>query len=266
MSDNSQNSLLARREAKLGSLDLAYLEGGQGRSLVFLHDADGVAPAMPFLELLAAQFCVVAPIHPGFSGSTIPAWMNSIDDFAHAHLELMKRLGVGKAILVGAGIGGWIAAEMATKNVDHLDRLVLIGPVGIKVGPIDKLDVPDVFAMTQEELDRRLYSKPEKWRLDATRHTDAELSVMAQNRETLALVSWEPYMHNPKLKHRLHVIDKPTLILRGDKDGIVSQSYAESFAKLIRAAQLRTIEEAGHLAHVEEPKRVVDAIVQFVGR
>jgi pimeloyl-ACP methyl ester carboxylesterase len=120
----------------------------------------------------------------------------------HANLELAHRLGLERIILVGASIGGWIAAEMATKAMRLVDRLVLIGPIGIKVGPIDRLDVPDIYAMPQSEVDRLFYARPEQWRLDPATKSDAELAIVAQNRETLALVTWEPFMHNPKLKHR----------------------------------------------------------------
>ncbi len=63
--------------------------------------------------------------------------------------------------------------------------------------------------------------------------TDADLLSQARNRQTLALVTWEPYMHNPKLKHRLHTIDCPTLLIRGAQDGLVSKDYVESYAGLI---------------------------------
>ena len=84
---------------------------------------------------------------------------------------------------------------------------MLVAPVGIKVGPVDKLDIPDIYAMSDDQVERLLYAEPDKWRRDRTKMTDADLLVLARNRQTLALITWEPYMHNPKLKHRLHAID-----------------------------------------------------------
>lgn len=258
-------SPLARRTVALGSLELTYFEGGAGRALMFLHDGEGLVPEAPFLASLATRFRVIAPVHPGFGGTMLPSWMNAVDDFAHAHLALARHLQLDRAILVGASLGGWVAAEMATKNAGLVDRLVLIGPVGIKVGPVDRLDVPDIFAMAESEVRRLFYFRPEAWRLDATKKSDAELAVIAQNRETLALVTWEPFMHNPKLKHRLPTIDRPTLVLRGAQDGFVTQDYAASFARLIPGAQLETIAEAGHLPHLEQPEALVKSIVRFLG-
>ena len=63
--------------------------------------------------------------------------------------------------------------------------------------------------------------------------SDDELNIVARNRETLALLTWEPYMHNPKLKHRLHRVTVPTLFVRGASDGIVSADYLERYAALV---------------------------------
>ena len=207
----------------------------------------------------------IAPYHPGFGGTTLPDWMSAVDDFAHAHIELARRLELERVLLVGASLGGWIACEMATKAPWLVDRLVLADPIGIKVGPVDRLDVPDIFAMPQAEVDRLLYADPARWRLDAASKSDAELAVVAQDRETLALATWEPFMHNPKLKHRLPAIDRPTLVLRGETDGFVSQPYAEAFARLIPGAELATIPGAGHFPHIEQPGAFVERVQRFAG-
>jgi len=257
---------LSRRTVPVAGVDLELFEGGTGPPLLFLHDAGGLGPQEPILTSLAERFRVTAPLHPGFGGAKLPRWMNAVDDFAHAHLDLVHRLKLERATVVGASIGAWIAMEMATKTTRFIERLVLVGPLGIKVGPVDKLDVPDIFAMPQSDLDSRLYFRPERWRLDPTKKTDEELAIIAENRETLALVGWEPYLHNPKLKHRLPAIDRPTLILRGAADGLVSPDYAASFQRLIPGARLEEIAEAGHLAHREQAAACVNSIMRFCGQ
>lgn len=250
---------------KLGEVELELYRGGQGQPLLFLHGGGGPVPQAPFLQKLAARFEIVAPSHPGFGQSSLPLWMDSIDDFAHIHLELMAKLDLKKVLVVGHSIGGWTAAEMATKTTERIDRLVLVAPVGIKVGPTDRLDIPDIYVMPDEEVDRLRYAEPEKWRPDPTKQSDAELLTAARNRQTLALVTWEPYMHNPKLKHRLHRVDRPTLMLRGAKDGIVSHEYFAAFAGLIPGARHETIADVAHLPHIENAERFVAAVERFVG-
>ncbi|HET9246465.1 MAG TPA: alpha/beta hydrolase, partial [Xanthobacteraceae bacterium] len=177
---------------------------------------------------------------------------------------LMDRLGLTRTDVVGLSIGGWIAAELATKVPERLERLVLIGPVGVKTGRPDKLDIPDVFALPQDKLDQLRFHDPAKNALDLASMQDEELHIVARNRETLALLTWEPYMHNPKLKHRLHRVNVPTLFLRGASDGIVSAEYLERYAALIPQARTETIAEAGHLPQVEQPTVTAAKVLHFL--
>lgn len=254
---------LARERISCGDAELDVYRGGQGPALYFMHGGGGVHPGAPVFNLLARHFSVTAPVSPGFGGSTLPAWMDSVDDMVHVHLELMDRLDLRDVTLVGTSLGGWMSADLATKNRTRISRIVLVSPVGIKVGSRDRLDIPDVFARSLADVDRLMFADPERFGFTPEGKSDDELRTIARNRETMALVSWEPYMHNPKLKRRLHVIDRPTLILRGEKDGLVSQSYAEAYAGLIPGAKLEIIANAGHAPQVEQPEDFVARVRHF---
>jgi pimeloyl-ACP methyl ester carboxylesterase len=248
----------------IAGIELDMLERGQGAPLLWLHGGAGIGVDVPFLDLLAKDHRVVAPSHPGFGKSSLPDWIDSVDDIAHVYLELLDRAGLTRMDVVGFSVGGWIAAELATKVPERINRLVLIAPVGVKTGSADKLDVPDVFAMSREQLDRLRFHDPAKNPADLANMPDAELHVVARNNETLALLTWEPYMHNPKLKHRLHRVNMPTLFLRGASDGIVSADYMARYAALLPQARIETIPEAGHLPHVERPAATAAKIAQFL--
>lgn len=266
MTMEARGSGLRRGRLRLGEVDLELFEGGEGQPLLYLHGGRGLQPDSAFLRQLCRDFHVVAPVHPGFGASNLPLWLDAIDDYGHVYLELIKRLALEQVVLVGASIGGWTAAEMATKTTGPIDRIVLVGPVGIKVGPVDRLDVPDVFAIAQDRVNALTYAEPDKWRLDPAKLTDEDLLAIARNRQTFALITWEPYMHNPKLKHRLHTIDRPTLVIRGASDGLISHDYAAAYAGLIPGARLETIADAGHVPHLEQPGRFVEAVRRFAGR
>jgi len=248
----------------IAGIELDMLERGQGAPVLYLHGGGGIGLDLPFLDLLAKERRVIAPSHPGFGKSSLPDWLDSIDDIAHIYLELMDRLGLARIDLVGFSIGGWIAAEIATKVPERLNRLALIGPVGVKTGTPDKLDIPDVFAMPREKLDRLRFHDPAKNPVDFANMPDEELNIVARNSETLALLTWEPYMHNPKLNHRLHRVNVPTLFLRGAKDGIVSVEYLERYAALVPGAATETIAEAGHLPQLEQSNVTAARILQFL--
>jgi pimeloyl-ACP methyl ester carboxylesterase len=248
----------------IAGVELEMVERGQGAPLIYLHGGGGLGTDGPFLDLLARERRVIAPSHPGFGRSSLPDWLDSVDDIAHIYLELMDRLSLTRTDLVGFSIGGWIAGELATKVPERLSRLVLIGPVGVKTGTPDKLDIPDIFAMPREKLDRLRFHDPARNAADLATMPDEQLHIVARNSETLALLSWEPYMHNPKLNHRLHRVNVPTLFLRGASDGIVSADYLERYAALLPQARIETIAEAGHLPQVEQPTVTAAKVLQFL--
>lgn len=250
-------------------LELFDFNGGgatanQGRAIFFLHSGQGYDPWQSFASELATRRRVIAPSHPGFGRSSLPFWLDSIDDIAHLYLELMDRLHPGQVDVVGCSVGGWIAAEMASKAPERFRRLVLVSPVGVKIGPADTLDIPDLFAMPQEAVDKLLYCDAGPVRADFAKLSDEELALVFRNRESLALLVWEPWMHNPKLKHRLHRVTAPTLFVRGDSDGVVSGVYLEGYAKLLPDARTLTIPGAGHLPHLEQKQALASAIREFL--
>ena len=250
---------------KVASLDIELFESGQGSPIVFLHGAEGFDQQQPFVAPLAAKRRLIAPSHPGFGKSGLPEWLDSVDDIAHIYLELLDTLGLKEVDLVGCSIGGWIAAEMATKSPERVRRLVMVGPVGVKVGSPDKLDIPDIFAMPQADVNKLMFHDPATMAPDPAKMPDDELAVMFRNRETLALLVWEPWMHNPKLKHRLHRVKAPALFIRGASDGLVSEDYLKAYAGLLPSARTATIPAAGHAPHLEQPAAFSTAVLEFLG-
>jgi pimeloyl-ACP methyl ester carboxylesterase len=249
---------------KLGEIELELHVSGAGAPLLFLHGGGGFSPDHAFVGLLAERHRVLAPSHPGFGYSSLPDWLDSIDDIAHIYLELLDRLELKRVALVGASIGGWIAAELATKSPERFEKLALIGPVGVKTGDPKQLDIPDIFGHSTEALDRMRFHDPAKAKIDIAKLSEEQMRIIARNNETLALLVWEPYMHNPKLKHRLHRLTMPVLFMRGASDGLVSAEYLERYAKLVPGARIATIAAAGHVPHLEQPKAFAATLDAFL--
>jgi pimeloyl-ACP methyl ester carboxylesterase len=249
---------------RISGIDLEVHESGSGEPLLFLHSAQGFDERQDIAGLLAARRRLIAPSHPGFGRSSLPDWLDSVDDIAYVYLQLIDELKIPRVDLVGCSIGAWIAAEVATKAPERIARLVLAGPVGVKLGPVDRLDIPDIFAMPQDEVDTLMFHEPARMKMDPSKLTDEELAIRLRNRETLALLTWEPWMHNPKLKHRLQRASMPALFIRGESDGLVSEQYLHGFAKLLPRSKTQTIANAGHAPQIEQPKAFADAVLRFL--
>ncbi len=248
----------------LAGVDLELWEGGDGPPVLFLHGAGGFRPEDPFVGLLSRRRRVIAPSHPGFGGSALPDWLDRSDDIALLYLELLAQLGHAQLDLIGCSLGGWIAAELVSMVPERFRRLVLVGPVGVKLGGRDTLDVPDIFAMPAAAVEKLLYHDPDRHRPDLANLSDEQLATMLRNRETTALLAWEPYMHNPKLRHRLHRVRCPALLLRGESDGLISAAYLEGYAKLLPNARITTIAAAGHVPQIEQPAAFADTVLTFL--
>ena len=70
-------------------------------------------------------------------------------------------------------------------------------------------------------------------------------------------------MHNPHLKNWLHRIPTPTLLLWGERDGIVGRDYAENWAARLPNARLETIPDAGHYPQWEQPEAFAARVAAF---
>jgi pimeloyl-ACP methyl ester carboxylesterase len=128
------------------------------------------------------------------------------------------------------------------------------------------LDIPDIFAMPHDEASKLLFHDPARMKPDLATMSEEEVTIMVRNRETLALLTWEPWMHNPKLKHRLHRANMPALFVRGESDGLVSADYLAAYAKLLPKATTLTIPAAGHAPHLEQPPALASAVFEFLER
>src|SRR5262249_44148376 len=106
-------------------IGLEMIERGSGRPLLFLHPGPGIERNAPVLEHLARGARVLAPSHPGFGRSEVPRWMNTVDDLSYFYLDFLEALDLHDVAVVGIGLGGWIAAAIAVKSTERLERLVL---------------------------------------------------------------------------------------------------------------------------------------------
>ena len=245
-------------------IELEVLRRGEGPPVVLLHGMDTVSPKSPFLDLLARQVEIIAPSAPGFANSPRPQDFDTIYDLVHLYLALLDQMPYEKVTLMGLSFGGWLAAEVAVASCHRIAHLILVDPVGIKIGGREERDILDVFNTNPAEVRRKSWHDPVKGP-DYDAMTDEELVIHARNWEALCLYAWHPYMYNPQLKQWLGRISVPSLVLWGDHDGVVTPDYGRAYTKLIRRAEFALIEGAGHHPEAEQPERFVERVMGFLG-
>jgi pimeloyl-ACP methyl ester carboxylesterase len=259
----------ARQEERrtVGPLSLQVFTGGQGEGLLLLHDYEYVNKWEHYEERLANSFAVIAPSHPGFGSSDLPRDFDTIDDYAYCYLDLLDDL--GPVNVMGLGLGGWIAAEVAVRCTHHIKRLVLVDPVGIKVGDRTSRDIADTFIVGSRDFLELAWHDPDEGARQMQlaglgNYSEEELVAILRGRQTTALFAWKPFLHNPKLRSWLHRIDVPTLVLWGESDRIVTPTYGRAFADSIPGARFQTIPSAGHYPYLEQPEAFAAAVSAFL--
>lgn len=256
----------AQRTVRVRGEDVRVLEKGEGEPLGFLPTFGGLAGWTPFLERLAATRRVVAPSLPGTPGGS--ARFRDLDDHCDwiaATLDLLEAAGLAGADLVGHGVGGALAAEVAALARDEVRRLVLVAPLGL----FDEAEpVADVWAQRGSEVAALFSARPERYAetLAVPEGVDEVEWQVTQSRamEAAARLLWP--LGDRGLRKRLHRITQPTLLLWGADDRVVPASYAKRFADGIAGpTQVRSIEGAGHRVDWDRPDQAASAVEGFLG-
>jgi pimeloyl-ACP methyl ester carboxylesterase len=230
--------------------------------LVFLHGAGGHTGWMSFLDALSEDFAVFAPEHPGFGRSDDPPWLDDVGDLAYFYLDFLETLGLDGVHLIGTSLGGWIAAELAVRNTARLASLTLVCAVGVTAGG---KPIADIFRMPVEENLRRFYADPERAERRVADMAKADMNVVAKNRVTVTRLAYRPRFYNPGLAKWLHRIAVPTLLVYGDKDGIVPPEFGEAYRAAIPGSRLVVLENAGHAPFDEQKDAFLATFRDFIG-
>jgi pimeloyl-ACP methyl ester carboxylesterase len=245
-------------------LDLHVAHGGTGRPALILHGGAGPTSVNTLAAHLSKNMQTITPTHPGWDGTPRPPWLSGIGKLAQTYLRYLYEAGLHDVLVVGSSIGGWIAVEMAVRDLDHrIGALVLIDAVGITVAGEPILNVfesppASVFAAT--------FHDPAKFAPNAATMTDERIAEQRSNMATLRALAGEPYMHDPGLLSRINRVRIPTLVLWGSADGIATPAYGRAFAAAFADARFETIDRAGHLPHVEQPEATLAFIDDFASQ
>jgi len=249
-----------RQTYTINGLKTTVLTAGRGKPLVFFHGAGiwhGLKFALPWME----KFRVIVPIHPGFGDADDEPAMNELHDYVMHYVELFDAMGLDKFHLVGFSLGGWLAAKFASEHGHRVERLILIGPAGLRGKEQPK---GDFFTLPPEQIPAMLVSnfdviKP--YLPDNPKDIDF-MGARYREAGTLARLMWEsPY--DRKLPRYLHRLTMPTLLMWGEDDKLLPVQSAALWRQHIPAAKFQSFKGAGHLV-LDEKREAVEAVQQFL--
>lgn len=246
----------------LRSSPVAVDVSGAGRPLVLLHHDIGPMEDSELARALSAYFRVYAPDLPGFGRSPRAEWARHPRDFAGIMLAMARHLGLRDYVLCGLGFGGWVAAEMASFAACDLAHLVLVSAAGMKP---DTGDVLDQIMMDHRDYVRAGFSNREMFEQVFPPERAKEHKERFDNaRETVARVSWKPYMYSYELPELLKDVATPATVVSGTANGVIPVRCAEIFANTLPNAKLQLIDGGGHFLDLERPAELAALIAAEV--
>lgn len=244
---------------------LYMLKGGTGNPLLVLHGVEGHEGWLAFHEALVEHATVYAPSHPGYGHTECPAWLATIPHQAVFYQWFLQEAGLQSVDLVGIGIGGWIAAQMAVMCPHRVRRLVLVDAAGIR--PREG-EILDIFILPWREVIERAFYEPQRspeyQRLYGGEALPEYGGIREAGRTMSIKMCFRPYMYDPALPGMLGKVRVPTLIVWGDHDQIIPLDCAQLYQQAIPGAALRVLERCGHWPHLEQPQALAESIRAFV--
>ncbi len=197
---------------------------------------------------------VVAVDLPGHGGSQGAA-AASVSEYAAGIAALIPALGISRAIVCGLSLGGGIALQMLLDHAERVAGAVLLG-TGARLRVM-----PMIFQLIEHDFESFVQGMPG---VAASPNTDAALlaplmrSVLDNGAEVTAgdFRVCDAF----DVMDRLGEIDSPVLVLSGDDDKLTPAKYSNYLGNQIAGAELVTLSDAGHLAAVERPDAVNQAI------
>jgi pimeloyl-ACP methyl ester carboxylesterase len=260
--------------ADVNGTRLYYETAGEGEPLVLIHA--GIADHTMWdaqFDALARHFRVVAYDLRGYGQSPIPD-----EPFAHYRdLEaLMKHLGIARAHLVGASIGGKTAVNLALARPDMVESLVLVG-AAVEGRSITSPELTEQWTEVDEaigkgDFDRAADIEMQIWVAGPKRSVEAVEPAVREKARAMLLQSYKTLAGSeateqplePVAAARLREVRVPTLVVVGDEDVPGILDVADLLAREIPGARKVLMPATAHLPNMEKPEEFTRIALDFL--
>ncbi|HEY6224728.1 MAG TPA: alpha/beta fold hydrolase [Gemmatimonadales bacterium] len=275
---------LALRTARIHGHDVAYRAAGSGPVVVFVHGIAGSSAIwVPVMARLADRYTVVAPDLLGHGASAKPRGDYSLGAYASGVRDLLAVLGHGRATFVGHSLGGGVVMQLAYQFPETCERFALVssGGLGREVNLLLRvISAPGSEYVLPIVLHPRLHGVAEAvgrfvgktglrgdpllgeiWG-SYTRLTDARAQrAFVHTIRSVIDVAGQRVSARDRLYLAEHV---PTMILWGDRDGVIPVTHAYAAHDLMPNSRLEILPRAGHFLPVERPDAVASLLADFM--
>jgi pimeloyl-ACP methyl ester carboxylesterase len=262
---------LSTRSAKVGGLDMPYLEGGKGEVLMLVHgfagDKDNFTRIARFLT---PRYRVLIPDLPGFGdGTRDPSLSYSMaEQVARLH-ALLTHLGVTRVHLGGNSMGGFIAALFAATYPDMVGSVWLIDAAGTEAAHqttlllhYEKTGEMPLLVRQEADFDTLLASTMHKAPF-VPRFVIKVMARRAVRDFALHTQIFKQLATSQPLESMYQKLATPALIVWGEHDKILHLDGAPALALLFPDSKVRIMPGLGHLPMFEAPMATAQDYLEF---
>ena len=203
---------------------------------------------VPTAVRLAEWYRVYVPDLPGFGKSAKPAHILNVSELADALADWMQVMGLSSATFLGNSLGCQIIVNFALQHPACIERAILVSPT------------MDPKALTiHQEAGRLLLDTP----CEPARFLPVLLReyLVAGIRRTVRTLR---YGFEDQMEEHLPHVHIPTLVVRGARDPIVSQDWAEKVHQLLPNSQFVVVQGAGHAVNFNSPDQLAAIVRSFM--
>jgi len=245
---------------------------GSGPPILFMHGAT-LDHRMWRAQVagLADRFHVITYDLRGFGGSATP-----VPPFKHCEdaAALLEHFGMQRATVVGHSIGGLYALELALSRPDLVGALATLCMSGLGEPAFPDAIVKIFGAVRQAAREHGVDAAKAIWK--TTGWFDSAMKVPQLARELDAMLAaysgiyWTADVSGsniePPVRTRLEELRIPTLVVDGGQDLDYNHQIADILVRRVAGAKLLRLPHAGHMANMEDPVAVNDALAALAGR
>jgi len=199
---------------------------------------------------------------PGHDRSGSQVSLGSIEAMADFTASVLKSVAADRpAVVVGHGMGGNVALQMALEHSEVIRALVLVSTAARYICGDDLIERSRLVSMgrARREFEMKAYAKGCDQKIMRsgfmdTMKTDPRViypNLMAQR-------DWNG-------SERLSEINVPTLVCDGEGDRSEQANESERMANEITGARRNLIADAAHMVPAEQPGALADAVCEFLG-
>ncbi len=222
-------------------------------TVILLHGLlDAGRYLLPLGRVLARDYRVWIPELPGFGRSRRFGTPLDTEELADALDQWMEALSLEKTAFFATGHGCCVAVELAVEKPNRVQRLVLQG----------------LSAQTEDSGLRKLG----RWVSDSVREpSSTAMRLMLDSLQTRLRPSRRTLLRDAAMTpidERLPDVCQATLVLRGARDPVVTEAWAEEIAGLLPRGRLAVIPGAAHvptLTHAEDIGATIRAFLSEGG-